>query len=104
MGVRKGSVDSVPLRSHVEALTLRFNRRNSSNRGLLLRGLIEQGVVAGLLTVAELTFGFDWSRIQRRRSYPTTPLRVKLRPSYSGEAFVAGMSPNGPTEAKTRPR
>ena len=55
MGAHQGSVDPIHLQSCFEALTFRFNRRTSSSRGLVVRRLIEQGVVAGLLTAAELT-------------------------------------------------
>jgi len=68
LGTHQGSVDPVHLQSYFEALTFRFNSRNSSSRGLVFRRLIEQGVVAGPLTAAELTFDCDWSSSHGRRS------------------------------------
>jgi len=50
----------------LEEFTFRFNRRNSSNRGLVFRRLMEQCLVTGPITEAEVTFGYDWSRNQRR--------------------------------------
>jgi len=54
LGAHQGSVDLVHLHSYFEALTFRFNRRNSNSRGLVFRRLIQQGVVARSLTAAEL--------------------------------------------------
>jgi ISXO2-like transposase domain len=68
LGTHQGSVTPAHLQSYLEALTFRFNRRNSSSRGLVFRRLIEQAVVAGPLTTAELTFGYDWSSSHGRRS------------------------------------
>jgi hypothetical protein len=68
LGTHQGSVTPAHLQSCPEVFTFRFNRRSSGSRGLVFRRLIEQAVVAGPLTEAELTFGYDWSRSQGRRS------------------------------------
>ena len=62
------SVTPAHLQSYLEVFTFRFNRRSSGSRGLVFRRLVEQAVVAGPLTEAELTFDCDWSRSQGRRS------------------------------------
>ena len=67
LGTHQGSVTSAHLQSYLEELTFRFNRRSSGSRGLVFRRLVEQAVVAGPLTEAELTYGYDWSRNQGRR-------------------------------------
>jgi len=68
LGTHQGSVTPAHQQSYLEEFTFRFNRRSSGSRGLVFRRLIEQAVVAGPLTEAELTFGYDWSRSQGRRS------------------------------------
>lgn len=66
LGTHQGSVTPAHLQSYLEEFTFRFNRRSSGSRGLVFRRLIEQAVVAGQLTEAELTFGYDWSRSKWR--------------------------------------
>ena len=68
LGTHQGSVTAAHLQSYLEEFTFRFNRPSSGSRGLVFRRLIEQAVVAGPLTEAELTFGYDWSLRQGRRS------------------------------------
>jgi uncharacterized Zn finger protein (UPF0148 family) len=68
LGTHQGSVTPAHLQSYLEEFTFRFNRRSSGSRGLVFRRLLEQAVVAGPLTEAELTFGYEWSRSQGRRS------------------------------------
>jgi transposase-like protein len=68
LGTHQGSVTPAHLQSYLEEYTFRFNRRSSGSRGLVFRRLMEQAVVAGPLTEAELTFGYDWSLRQGRRS------------------------------------
>jgi len=68
LGTHQGSVTAAHLQSYLEEFTFRFNRRSSGSRGLVFRRLMEQAVVAGPLTEAELTFGYDWSRSKGRRS------------------------------------
>ena len=68
LGTHQGFLTPAHLQSCLEEFTFRFNRRSSGSRGLVFRRLIEQAVVAGPLTEAELTFGYDWSRSQGRRS------------------------------------
>ena len=67
LSTHQGSVTSAHLQSYLEEFTFRFNRRSSDSCGLVFRRLIAQAVVAGPLTEAELTFGYDWSRSQGRR-------------------------------------
>ena len=68
LGTHQGSVTPAHLQSYLEEFTFRFNRRSSGSRGLVFRRLMEQAVVAGPLTEAELTFGYDWSLSQGKRS------------------------------------
>jgi len=68
LGTHQGFLTPAHLQSCLEEFTFRFNRRSSGSRELVFRRLIEQAVVAGPLTEAELTFGYDWSRSQGRRS------------------------------------
>ena len=68
LGTHQGSVTPAHLQSYLEEFTFRFNRRSSGSRGLVFRRLMEQAVVAGPLTEAELRFGYDWSLSQGRRS------------------------------------
>lgn len=65
LGTHQGSVVPAHLQSYLEEFTFRFNRRNSRSRGLVFCRLLEQAVVTGPVTEAELTHGYDWS--QRRR-------------------------------------
>ena len=67
LSTHQGSVTSAHLQSYLKEFTFRFNRRSSGSRGLVFRRLVEQAAVAGPLTEAELTFGYDWSRSQGRR-------------------------------------
>ncbi len=64
LGTHQGSVVPAHLQSYLEEFTFRFNRRSSRSRGLVFRRLMEQAVVTGPVTEAELTHGYDWS--QRR--------------------------------------
>ncbi len=68
LGTHQGSVIPAHLQSYLEEFTFRFNRRNSRSRGLVFRRLIEQSMVTGPTTEAEVTFGYDWSRNYGRRS------------------------------------
>ena len=68
LGTHQGSVATPHLQSYLEEFTFRFNRRSSRSRGLVFRRLMEQAVATGPLIEAELTFGYDWSRSQGRRS------------------------------------
>lgn len=58
----QGSVVPDHLQSYLEEFTFRFNRRRSRSRGLVFRRLIEQSMVTGPVTEAEVTFGYNWSR------------------------------------------
>jgi hypothetical protein len=60
LGTHHGSIDPVHLRSYLEEFTFRFNRRNSGNRGLVFRRLLEQAVVTVPVTEAEVTHGYEW--------------------------------------------
>ncbi|MCJ7603396.1 MAG: IS1595 family transposase, partial [Desulfobulbaceae bacterium] len=68
LGTHQGSVVPAHLQSYLEEFTFRFNRRNSRSRGLVFRRLVEQAMVTEPVTEAEVTFGYDWSRNQGRRS------------------------------------
>lgn len=68
LGTHQGSVVPAHLQSYLEEFTFRFNRRNSRSRGLVFSRLMEQCMVTGPITEAEVTFGYDWSRNQGRRS------------------------------------
>ncbi|OGV64633.1 MAG: hypothetical protein A3K19_29855 [Lentisphaerae bacterium RIFOXYB12_FULL_65_16] len=60
LGTHQGSFAPEHLQSYLEEYTFRFNRRNSRNRGLVFRRLLEQAVVTGPITEADVTFGYDW--------------------------------------------
>jgi len=62
LGTHQSSVAPAHLQSCLEEFTFRFNRRSSRSRGLVFRRLIEQAVVTGPITEAEVTFGYDWHR------------------------------------------
>jgi transposase-like protein len=62
LGTHQGSVVPEHLQSYVEEFTFRFNRRNSRSRGLVFRRLLEQAMVKGPITEADVTFGYDWSK------------------------------------------
>jgi transposase-like protein len=68
LGTHQGSVVPAHLQSYLEEFTFRFNRRNSRSRGLVFSRLMEQCVVIGPITEAEVTFGYDWGRNRARRS------------------------------------
>jgi transposase-like protein len=60
LGTHQGSVAPEHLQSYLEELTFRFNRRTSASRGLAFRRLLEQAVVTGPITEADVTHGYDW--------------------------------------------
>lgn len=60
LGTHQGSVTSDHLQAYLEEFTFRFNRRTSANRGLVFRRLLEQAVVTGSVTEAQVTHGYDW--------------------------------------------
>ena len=60
LGTHQGPVSDVHLQSYLEEFTFRFNRRTSRSRGLVFRRLLEQAVVTGPVTEAELTHGSYW--------------------------------------------
>src|SRR5665647_3854780 len=64
----RSTVTPTHLQSYLEEFTVRFDRRSSGSRGFVFRRLVEQAVVAGPLTEAELTFGYDRSGSQGRSS------------------------------------
>jgi len=68
LATHQGSVVPAHLQSYLEEFTFRFNGRNSRSRGLVFSRLMEQCMVTGPITEAEVTFGYDWSRNQGRRS------------------------------------
>lgn len=60
LGTHHGAIDAVHLQSYLEEFTFRFNRRNSGNRGLVFRRLLEQAVVTAPVSEAEVTHGYEW--------------------------------------------
>jgi transposase-like protein len=60
LGTHQGSIVPAHLQSYLEEFTFRFNRRTSKSRGLVFTRLIEQAVVTGPVTEADVTFGYDW--------------------------------------------
>ena len=60
LGTHHGSIDPVHLQSYLEEFTFRFNRRNSGNRGLVFRRLIEQAVVTEPVTESDVAHGYKW--------------------------------------------
>jgi len=60
IGTHQGSVSPDHLQSYLEEFTFRFNRRASRSRGLVFRRLLEQAVVTGPVTEADVTNGYDW--------------------------------------------
>lgn len=60
LGTHQGSVTPAHLQSYLEEFTFRFNRRHSRSRGLVFRRLLEQAVVTGPVTDADVTGGYDW--------------------------------------------
>jgi transposase-like protein len=60
LGTHQGSITPDHLQSYLEEFTFRFNRRTSRSRGLVFRRLLEQAVVTGPVTEAEVTNGYDW--------------------------------------------
>jgi len=60
LGTHQGSVTPTHLQSYLEEFTFRFNRRTSRSRGLVFRRLLEQAVVTGPVTEADVTHGYDW--------------------------------------------
>ncbi len=61
LGTYQGSIVPAHLQSYLEEFTFRFNRRTSKSRGLVFRRLLEQAVITGPVTAADVTFGYDWS-------------------------------------------
>ena len=60
LGTHQGSVVPNHLQSYLEEFTFRFNRRTSGSRGLVFRRLLEQAIVTGPITEADVTGGYDW--------------------------------------------
>jgi len=60
LGTHQGSVLSNHLQSYLEEFTFRFNRRTSRSRGLVFRRLLEQAVITGPVTQADIIYGYDW--------------------------------------------
>lgn len=61
LGTHQGSFAPEHLQAYLEEYTFRFNRRNSRIRGLVFRRLLEQAVVTGPVTEADVTSGYDWT-------------------------------------------
>lgn len=61
LGTRPGPFDPAQLQAYLEEFTFRFNRRRSRSRGLVFHRLLEQAVVTGPVTEADVTHGYDWN-------------------------------------------
>ncbi len=61
LGTHQGAIVPAHLQSYLEEFTFRFNRRTSKSRGLVFRRLLEQAVITGPVTAADVTFGYNWS-------------------------------------------
>jgi transposase-like protein len=64
LGTHQGSFTAHHLQAYLEEFTFRFNRRTSRSRGLVFRRLVEQMVVTGPITAADLAHGYDWGTPQ----------------------------------------
>lgn len=62
LGTHQGSVVPDHLQSYIEEFTFRFNRRTSKSRGLVFYRLMEQSMITGPVTAADVTFGYDWNK------------------------------------------
>lgn len=60
LGTHQGAITMMHLQGYLEEFTFRFNRRTSNNRGLLFKRLLEQAVVTGPVTEADVTNGYRW--------------------------------------------
>lgn len=60
LGTHQGSVTPDHLQAYLEEFTFRFNRRTSRSRGLVFRRLLEQAIVTGPVTDADVTHGYQW--------------------------------------------
>ena len=60
LGTHQGSIAGAHLQSYLEEFTFRFNRRTSRSRGRVSRRLLEQAVVGGPVTEADLSHGYEW--------------------------------------------
>lgn len=62
LGTHQGSITPAHLQSYLEEFTFRFNRRTSLNRGLVSRRLLEQAIVTGPVTEADIKHGYQWNK------------------------------------------
>jgi len=58
LGTHQGSVSDMHLQSYLEEFTFRFNRRNSSSRGLVFRRLLEYSVMANPILQSDIIGGY----------------------------------------------
>lgn len=68
LGTHQGSFVPAHLQSYLEEFTFRFNRRNSSSRGLLFRRLLEQAAVTRPITETDIAYGYNWSHMTQAES------------------------------------
>jgi len=66
LGTHQGSFAEEHLQSYLEEYTFRFNRRKSSNRGLIFRRLLEQAVSTHPITEVDVTNGYNWEDLDER--------------------------------------
>jgi hypothetical protein len=59
LGTHQGSIVPEHLHSYPEEFTFRFNRRTSNARGLVFRRVLEQAVVTGPITEANVTHVYN---------------------------------------------
>jgi len=75
MGTHQGFRCSGPPSVLPGGVHVQIQQTYLNSRGLVFRRLIEQAVITGPVTEADVTFGYDWSQSQARRSYRLPPCR-----------------------------
>ncbi len=60
LGTHQGAFSHYHLQAYLEEFTFRFNRRHSTNRGLLFRRLLEQAIATSPIIEKNITYGYDW--------------------------------------------
>lgn len=66
LGTHQGSIVPDHLQSYLEEFTFRFNRRSSKSRGLVFHRLMEQAVHTKPVAESDVTYGYNWGRVNRR--------------------------------------
>jgi len=60
LGTHQGSVGDEHLQSYLEEYTFRFNRRNSTSRGLVFYRLLQNAICTDPVTEKDITHGYHW--------------------------------------------